>query len=146
MIDHTLKRLRYLCDIIPSLLSSLDEALFSARPVPGKWSKKEIIGHLVDSAANNHQRFVRGQFEDQPAVSYNQDKWVAYGSYQQMDGKIIINLWSAYNRMLLELIRNIPQENLQLTCMTNSESQTLEFLVNDYVAHIEHHLHQVVDY
>ena len=63
MIDNAIKRLEYLCDVIPQLLATIDAQSFSLKSNPDKWSKKEIIGHLIDSATNNHQRFVRGQFE-----------------------------------------------------------------------------------
>lgn len=124
----------------------LDEGVFSIKPGTGKWSSKEIIGHLIDSAANNHQRFVRVQFEDNPAISYNQDNWNKYNFYQQISGTQIISFWAAYNRQLVELIRRIPTESLHRKCQVGDESFTLEFLIQDYVVHMEHHLGQVVDY
>jgi len=146
MIEDSISRLGYLCDIIPPLLSAIDEPAFSEKPAPGKWSKKQIIGHLVDSASNNHHRFVRAQFEEDPEITYNQDKWNEFGYYQQIDGQLIIALWLAYNKLLLELIRRIPSEKLQRTCSANGKSQTLAFLIDDYVSHMEHHLQQVVSY
>jgi hypothetical protein len=71
LITQSLHRLHYLCRIIPPLLLVIDEQTFSHKPAPGKWSKKEIPGHLVDSANNNHQRFLRAQFEDVPAIFYD---------------------------------------------------------------------------
>ena len=113
---------------------------------PDKWSKKEIIGHLIDSATNNHQRFVRGQFENRPAIIYDQDKWNEFGFYQQINGQQIISFWAAYNRQLIELIKHIPKENLQLECLVGDKLLTLNFLINDYVEHLEHHLRQVISY
>ena len=82
MINDSVSRLLFLTETIPPLLHAMDDAEFSARPLPNKWSKKEIIGHLIDSASNNHHRFIRGQFEKLPALSYNQDKWNESGHYQ----------------------------------------------------------------
>jgi hypothetical protein len=146
MTDKAIKRLEYLCDTIPKLLHDINESAFSFKPNPAKWSKKEIIGHLIDSAANNHQRFVRCQFEDKPAIAYNQDKWNEFGFYQQIDAAQIIAFWTIYNRQLTELIRHIPPENLNRECKVGDKFQTLDFLINDYVEHMEHHLRQVVDY
>ena len=87
------------------LLQKLDEAKASYKPSPDKWSKKQIIGLLIDSAANNHQRFVRGQFEASPQIYYNQNKWNAFGYYDKMNRQHIIALWSAYNKVLAELIK-----------------------------------------
>ncbi|MDX1936305.1 MAG: hypothetical protein SFU21_04285, partial [Flavihumibacter sp.] len=109
-------------------------------------SKKEIIGHLIDSATNNHQRFVRGQFEDSPKIAYDQNRWNKYNFYQQIDGQQIIDFWTVYNRQILELIRRIPNENLKLVCHVGDKFLTLDFLINDYVEHLEHHLKQVVSY
>jgi len=147
MIEHSINRLAHLCEIIPPLLAAIGEPAFSLKPMPGKWSKKQIIGHLIDSAANNHQRFVRGQFERTPQIFYDQNKWNEFGYYDKIDGQYIIALWSAYNKMLSELMRNIPEEKLQLGCLSrDNKVLTLEFLINDYVAHLEHHLRQVVNY
>ena len=74
MTDIAIKRLEFLCVIIPPLLNEMGEPAFSLKPAANKWSPKEIIGHLIDSATNNHQRFVRVQFEDTPAIVYDQGK------------------------------------------------------------------------
>ena len=146
MIDSAIRRLEYLCGVIPPLLYEIDEQSFSLKPKPDKWSRKEIIGHLIDSAANNHQRFVRGQFENRPAIIYDQDKWNEFGFYQQISGQQIISFWTAYNKQLVELLKHIPKENLQLECLIGDKVLTLDFLINDYVEHLEHHLRQVVNY
>lgn len=147
MITHSLHRLRHLCRIIPPLLSAIDEETFSKKPAPHKWSKKEILGHLIDSANNNHQRFVRAQFEEVPIIFYNQDKWNNYGYYHRADSKNLVALWTAYNNHLAELINQIPEESLARECKTgDNEKHSLEFLINDYVVHMEHHLRQIVNY
>jgi hypothetical protein len=147
MIEFAIKRLEYLCDLIPQLLTEIEEQTFSVKPQPNKWSKKEIIGHLIDSATNNHQRFVRGQFEDVPKIVYDQNKWNEFNFYQKMDIQQLIFFWTIYNRQLAELIKNIPEENLSKECKSGDDKNlTLDFLINDYVEHLEHHLRQVVTY
>ena len=146
MRDAAIKRLEYLLNLVPPLLKAIDETSFSSKPHLHKWSKKEIVGHLIDSAANNHQRFVRVQFEDEPSISYDQEKWNQHGFYQQIDGGQVINFWTVYNKQLLELIRHIPVESLHRKCRVKDELLTLEFLIQDYIEHMEHHLRQVVTY
>jgi hypothetical protein len=157
MISSAIERMQALCDEIPALLLTIDEAAFSHKPAPGKWSKKEIIGHLIDSAANNHHRFVRGQFDDVPRITYDQDAWNAHNYYQQMDGRHVITFWEHYNRHLLEIIRHIPEHLLSRRVETGGESffvgdappgpaPTIAFLIEDYVAHMEYHLRQIVNY
>jgi hypothetical protein len=147
MITESATRLEYLCNTIPALISAIREKDFSYKPTPEKWSKKEILGHLVDSAANNHQRFIRTQYENVPTIFYDQNKWNSLSHYQELDSKHIINFWALYNRHLLEIIKRIPQERLHLKCNSGDDSHhTLEWLINDYVRHLEHHLHQIVDY
>ncbi|MDX1935962.1 MAG: DinB family protein [Flavihumibacter sp.] len=146
MTTDAINRLEYLCNTIPALLTSIHNDTFSEKVSPDKWSKKEIIGHLIDSATNNHQRFVRVQFEDSPRIAYDQNRWNKYNFYQQIDGQQIIDFWTAYNRQILELIRRIPNENLKLVCRVGDSFLTLDFLINDYVEHLEHHLKQVVSY
>lgn len=73
MIEKAINRLNFIIDKVPNILSEISEENMSVKPLPTKWSKKEIIGHLIDSATNNHQRFVRGQFEYNPEILYDQD-------------------------------------------------------------------------
>ena len=147
MIQQSINRLQHLCDSLPSLLSNIGEPAFSSKPSPEKWSKKEVLGHLIDSATNNHQRFVRAQFEETPAISYDQNNWNKFNFYNDADGKQLIVFWFAYNLHLLHIMRSIPAENLQKTCNSGgSGPMTLAALIDDYVAHMEHHLKQIVDY
>ena len=145
MLSNTIERLTYLCNTIPALLKAIPGEEFSHRPAPDKWSKKEIIGHLIDSATNNHQRFVRVQFEDTPFIVYDQNKWNESSHYHDMDSSHIIDFWENYNRHLLELIKRIPANKLSRECRTEA-LHTLQWLIEDYVAHIEHHLHQILSY
>ena len=65
----------------------------------GSWTKKEILGHLIDSAAINHQRFVRAQFTDDLVFDgYVQDDWVKVQDYQNRDWRELVELWHGYNR------------------------------------------------
>jgi len=138
----SIKRLKYLMQIIPSLLEQIDDAHFCEKTDIGRWSKKEILGHLIDSATNNHHRFIRAQFEDNPKIVYNQDDWCKYGYYQAISKRQIIILWHAYNLQIAELIINIPEKALK----RKANDLTLEFLIDDYVTHLEHHLKQIVNY
>lgn len=147
MIQKSMERLEVLLDIIPPKLGEIDSSTFSYKPAPGKWSKKEILGHLVDSAANNHQRFMRAQYEDAPAIWYDQDAWVACSNYQNMDKDQLIEFWKAYNKHLLFIIKNIPADKLNRTCtMKDGSTPPLEYLIIDYVDHMEHHLGQIIKY
>lgn len=146
MLLENLTRLEYLCNTIPALLNQLNENDFSSKPAPGKWSKKEVMGHLIDSATNNHHRWVRAQFEDVPVVSYDQNKWNEFSYYNEMPTHQVISFWTAYNLQIAALIRLIPQQNLQRLCGTSGQPVTLEWLFIDYVSHLEHHLKQIIDY
>jgi hypothetical protein len=146
-VEIAIERLRYLCDTIPALLQQIPDTDFSRKPAPGKWSKKEILGHLIDSAANNHQRFVRGQFEDVPFIIYDQDNWNNTSRYGNMSGEHVVDTWEAFNRHIIEIIKRIPRDSLQRLCKTNEpQPVTLQWLIEDYVKHMEHHLRQIVEY
>lgn len=146
-VQESTTRLQYLCDTIPSLLRNSAEAEFTRKPASGKWSHKEMLGHLIDSATNNHQRFVRAQFEQAPVIVYDQNSWNTYSHYNLLDSKQLILFWETYNRHILALIRNIDPENLNRTCFNGGETaQTIRWLFIDYVAHMEHHLRQMLTY
>ncbi len=146
MVEQALSRLNFIIDNLPSILTQISEENMSEKSSSNKWSKKEIIGHLIDSATNNHQRFVRGQFENNPEIRYDQNKWNQYNFYQQIDSKQIILFWTFYNKQLIEIIERIPTENLKRKVNVDGSLLTLEFLIIDYVEHLEHHLKQVIDY
>jgi hypothetical protein len=146
MITTSLDRLEYLCNFIPERLSEIDEEHFSAKPSPTKWSKKQILGHLIDSAANNHHKWIRGQFEDKPFIRYDQDSWNAAGHYNEIAASQLIAFWKAYNVQILSLIKLIPEDVLQRQCFNGSQDVTLEWLFDDYVVHLEHHMRHIVSY
>jgi len=147
MLTHVIQKLEDLCSSIPPLLSAIPEQEFSFKPIADKWSKKEILGHLIDSATNNHQRFVRVQFEDVPVIRYDQNKWNSFSNYQHINSKHLIDFWEIYNKHLLEIIKRIPNENLKKECNTGEDKNvTLQWLIEDYVVHLEYHLKQLVDY
>jgi len=121
-------------------------SLFAKKTILENGAKKEIIGHLIDSATNNHHRFIRGQFQNCPEIIYDQNKWNEFGFYQKMDSKQVISFWKVYNLQLVELMKLIPTENMKKQIRVGENKLHLEFLIVDYVEHLEHHLRQVVTY
>lgn len=128
-------------------LRQMPEAVFSARPAPGKWSKKEILGHLIDSAQNNIQRFVRAQHEPGPVrILYRQDDWVALQNYQAYAGADLVQLWLLLNRHLGHIWTQMHAETWAVSCdigKLSPELISLEGLALDYLRHLKHHLSQV---
>lgn len=125
-------------------LRSIGDSAAGIRPSAGEWSVKEIIGHLIDSAANNHQRFVRLQKQSGLELpGYEQEHWVRSQAYADASWPAVMELWLAYNRHLAHVIRNIPKASLEHTCrIGGNEPVTLDYIVRDYVGHLEHHLEQ----
>jgi hypothetical protein len=138
-------------------LCLLSEKKSETRKVKDKWSPKEIIGHLIDSAANNHQRFVRAQFkEDLVFPGYDQDRWVSSQYYRQASWNELIALWKRYNLHLLHVIAHIPEDTMtklrrehnlhQIAWKTVDQNipVNLEYLIRDYLNHMKHHLRQIL--
>lgn len=138
-------RLQIILDTVPAQIAAIGEPALSLKPGPEKWSKKEILGHLVDSAANNHHRFIRAQLE-QPytIVPYAQNDWVKLNAWQEQESAQVIRLWEIYNRQLAAVISRIPEKTLENTCISGEEHVTLGWLITDYVDHLEHHLRQII--
>jgi hypothetical protein len=142
----TLERLNHWITELPSRMYALSEFELSTRPQPNKWSKKEILGHLCDSALNNLQRFVRAQYEDQPytVIKYAQNQWVELMGYQNLPIDHIVDLWVNLNRQIVEVIAKITEDRLQNSCEIGEEQTvTLEWMIKDYLDHMEHHFKQI---
>jgi hypothetical protein len=150
---------RRLADVVdragPALLAFGDDAS-RHRPAPGKWSPREIVGHLIDSASNNHQRFVRMRARDDLVVEgYHQDDWVAVQRYQDAPWTELVFLWQLYNRHMARLMCAIPaadrervraEHNLDQRAFRTVASErptSLGYFMADYVDHLEHHLAQL---
>ena len=141
------ERIEKLTRELPALLLLIPAEEFESRPAPGKWSKKEVLGHLVDSASNNHHRFVRIQYQHVPHIAYHQDEWVRLQNYQDEPREDVVTLWAAFNKHLAHVIKNISTANYLLKGDTGKDAPsevTLEWLVEDYLKHMEYHLKQVI--
>lgn len=123
----------------------------AARPTaPGKWSRKELLGHLIDSAHNNTQRFVRAQIPAHLSdgvlrlQGYAQDDWVRAAAYAKRDWAEIIELWAAMNRHILHVIDNYDAASLATPCVIgDDEPLSAEHLIVDYAGHLLHHYKQI---
>lgn len=138
-------------------LRELDASKVSDIPFPGKWSKKEILGHLIDSASNNHKRFVEAVFKnDLIFEGYEQDNWVSVQNYQESPWNDLIELWKLLNLHIAHVMENIPSEiktrqikrhNLNYVAFQKIEEDepvTLELFIHDYIAHLKHHIDQIL--
>jgi len=141
----------------PRLLQ-ISEAQSEQPQAEEHWSAKQIIGHLIDSATNNHARFVLAQIKDDLVFpGYDQNSWVTIQHYQQAPWPRLVDLWRAYNLHLLHVMAFTPADQLTKRCVqhslqtiafetvTESEPATLEYLMKDYVVHLKHHLRQIFD-
>jgi hypothetical protein len=138
-------------------LLSLSSTEAAARPAPGKWSPKEIIGHLIDSASNNHGRFVRAQLQDDLIFGgYEQADWVRVQGYQERPWADLVLLWQAFNHHIAHvmeatdpqaLTRPRARHNLDALAwqpVSAGQPATLEYFMRDYVDHLKHHLRQAL--
>lgn len=128
------------------LLSKLTNADTAKRPSPAKWSKKEILGHLLDSASNNHQRFVRATLQGSLTFpGYDQDKLVDLQRFGEMDWGFLVDYWASYNRFLAHVLTCLPASAANVACVIGDHKPAaLGWIAEDYVAHLKHHLNQIL--
>lgn len=147
-ILRSIQQLQQHMSNIPGLLTRFTNEELEAKPAPGKWSRKEILGHLIDSAINNLKRFTEVQFLPQPyhIVSYQQNELVVVNGYQHLPIEHLLQLWQLLNRQIVYVIQTTSEEKLNLIVdpqYDNNERKTLGWIISDYVAHMEHHFRQI---
>lgn len=137
--------LREIVDLTEGRLRALSQHDASEARAPGAWSKVEILGHLIDSAANNHQRFVRVQAVDELEFpDYEQEFWVDCQDYRDCEWGHLVDLWVAYNRHLAHVLEVMPAADLEKPCrLGESPAISVEDLVGQYLAHLRHHVSQL---
>jgi len=141
-LHQTILGLRKLLNEVPDQFKELTKAQIEHKPDPFRWSKKEIIGHLCDSCTNNLQRIIRVQYEDKPAVIYNQDQWVKIQKYQNMSGHEILALWKNLHQQFVRVLEGFPESRLE-SIIDVGQEVTAHFLITDYLDHQHHHLKHV---
>jgi hypothetical protein len=126
-------------------LSAMTEEAAAAK-ADGKWSRKQELGHLIDSASNNHLRFVRAALEPQyQGPGYDQNGCVELHGYQNLPWSDLVEFWRRYNLLLVKLVSRIPDEKLGTACrIADGPEVTLGFVIEDYVRHMKHHLDHIL--
>lgn len=145
---HAMRQLAHYIETVPEKYLAFDEATLLEPPVPGKWSRQQVLGHLVDSALNNLKRFTEIQFSAQPynVQAYRQEELVAVNNYQHLPLLHVLELWQSLNQQIIYVVENTPAEKLHYAVNPqygNGETKTLAWIICDYVAHMEHHLKTV---
>ena len=142
----TIAHFEELSQTVPQRLADIPDEIAAHKPAPDRWSKKETLGHLIDSAANNHQRFVRAQSAPRLEFpEYEQEFWVATQAYATESWPDLVNLWLLLNRHLLHVVKAMPAEVLSHECVIGGgPAVTLEALVADYLRHLDNHLAQLM--
>lgn len=146
-MKNQITRLQSALKEMPQLFALLGDEKASHKPSPDRWSKKEILGHLIDSATYNLKRFIEAQFEPSPYVvrKYNQDQNVTVSQYQHQPLEDLLNLWGALNRQVVGVMERQSVESLAKPVQYETSLYTLEWLLTDYVDHLEHHIRQIRD-
>lgn len=145
-VRAALDRWRSILDVEHRALRAIPDARAALCPAGMTWSRKQILGHLIDSASNNHQRFVRAQLQrEMKFPPYVQDRWAAAQACDERPWHDLVDLWHGFNRHLLHVAARIPEAALDNVCIvSDDEPSSLRHHVTDYVVHLRHHLGQIL--
>jgi len=140
------QRLRAIVETVEPRLSEMNYEEMGFKPNPQEWSRKEILGHLIDSAVNNNQRFVRAVYNAAAEFPpYDQNAWVRIQRHNERPWPSLVALWSAYNHHLSHVIECVPEDAELSLCNIGSEDLVpLRLVVEDYVRHLRHHLKDIL--
>jgi len=146
--EEILESLKFILPAYSGKLLDVPEEKFSEMPPDGKWSKKQELGHLLDSAHTNIRRLVVAQYEENPHLVYDQEFWVKAFGYQDQPVSQLISLWVLLNEQFCALLSNMPDEAWGRQCNTGKgkpELHSLQWLAEDYRKHMLHHLHHILE-
>ncbi len=147
-MKNIVQELDNIIDQLRNKINEISDADFAAKPLPNKWSKKEVLGHLIDSAHNNLRRFICGQYETTPSkIVYDQDFWAKVNGYQYAKKEDVIQLWVLMNSQICSVLMEMNELNyLNISDTGESEVKlySLQFLAEDYLRHLKHHLNQII--
>ena len=146
-MKNTIEELSQIISEFTVKFEAIPDNQFSDKPNSAKWSKKEVLGHLIDSSHSNLRRFICGQYENNPKITYDQNFWVAASNYNEWQKETIIQLWKLLNEQICRVWLSMPENSLKRNCDTGkSETQlhSIEWLAEDYVKHLKHHINQII--
>ena len=141
-------QLRQQLELLADFWTTCSELELSIHPGPGRWSRKEILGHLIDSALNNHRRIVGACLAPPPHQlrPYDQEAWVRIADYQHYACADLLTLWTSLNHLILHLLDRLPPQLLANEYLTlNGNPTSLHWLISDYALHLEHHVQQIIN-
>ena len=138
------------------ILRSLPEDVISTRFNHQNRSIKMLLGHLVDSASNNHQRMVRLQYAPRvghcipdgergmlvfPDYTQDNDLWIRLQDYQSEDWDTLISLWKHYNLHIAHIIGCVDPAKLSAYWLDYQGNQvTLNDMILGYTVHLKLHI------
>jgi hypothetical protein len=146
-MKKTIEELKNLITDYYLKLMQLAASDFVRKDAPEKWSRKQELGHLIDSAHNNLRRFIVGQYEPDQKILYDQNFWVDALVYDQQPSENLAELWKLLNLQIVQVLQQMPEEKYENAIDTGknkTDLHTLEWLAADYVAHLKHHLHHIL--
>lgn len=144
-MEDSIRRFEQLLNENVNYFPIIDPVILEERK-PGKWSKKEVLGHLVDSAIHNLVRFTEINYVEKPYRHrpYNQIDLVNLNQYQTKEINELTQLWFSLNQQIIRIMKSVPEEALDFKIILSDESVIdLRFLMTDYVEHLEHHINQI---
>lgn len=149
-VGDAMEKLKTHLHFVPLAFADFSQEQLVIPRQPGKWSKQQILGHLIDSAINNLKRFTDIQFLPQPYTtqSYKQDELVVANNYNALPLQHLLQLWESLNRQIVYVVQNIPETKLCWQVnpgYDDGATRSLEWIIADYVAHMEHHLRQIFE-
>lgn len=147
-MEATIRKLNQLLLLGEKYFTENDESTIQKPRLEGKWSRKQILGHLIDSAINNLQRFTEIGYQPQPYIyrEYHQGELVKINDYQNMDTKELLQLWLSLNKQIARVMQNQTEERLNLKVLfTDGEISDLRFIMQDYPEHMKYHMNQILN-
>jgi hypothetical protein len=124
-----------------ALLSGVTDAQGQFAYAPGKWTLKEVIGHMADAERVFGYRALHlARGDANPLPSYEQDEWAPNGAFNSLSVASVLAQWKTARLSNIAVVEGLPAEAHGRRGSVSGNPATVRALVHILPGHVAYHI------